>query len=55
MRPVIALDPRRFGQGRPFLLGLTECSGQPSATIDELKLLASTFCCGFLFVALYFA
>ena len=55
MRPVIALDPRQFGRGRKFLLELVGRGGRSSATFDELKLFASTFCFGFLFVALYFA
>ena len=55
MRPVIALDPRQFGQGRTFLLELAGRAKRSSATLDELKLFASTFCGGFLFVALYFA
>ena len=55
MRPVIALDPRQFGRGRKFLLELVGRGGRSGATFDELKLFASTFCFGFLFVALYFA
>ncbi len=55
IRAVIAFDPRQFGRGRPFLPALAERGRQSSAILDDLKLFASTFCGGFLFVALYFA
>ena len=55
MRAVIARDPRQFGRGRIFLLELAERSPLSSATLDDLKLFVSTFCGGFLFVALFFA
>ena len=55
MRSVIALDPRRFGRGRTFLLDFAERNQPSSAMVDDLRLFASTFCGGFLFVALYFA
>ena len=53
MRAVIALDPRQFGRGRRFLLEFAERARPSSAAMDDLKLFASTFCVGFVFVALY--
>ena len=53
MRPAIALDPRQFGRGRTFLLELVERNRTSSATLADVKLFISTFCGGFLFVALY--
>ncbi|MCH8614886.1 hypothetical protein LZ016_02040 [Sphingomonas sp. SM33] len=50
LKPVIALDPRLFGRRFPgFILGSPE---EPSWAIsDDLKLFASTFAAGFLFVS----
>ena len=50
LRPAIAIDPRLFGRRRPgFILGGTE---ELSWTVGEdLKLFASTFAIGFLFVS----
>jgi len=50
LRPAIALDPRLFGRRIPgFDLGAVE---ERSWSIgDDLKLFASTFAAGFLFVA----
>lgn len=49
-RPVVALDPRFFGRRVPgFILGSGE---RPQITIgDDLKLFASTFAIGFVFVS----
>jgi len=55
MRSVIALDPRLFGRGQIYLLGLVERHAPASATIGELKLFATTFLGGFLFMAIYLA
>jgi hypothetical protein len=50
LRPAIALDPRLFGRRFPgFILGEDE---QPEITIsDDLKLFASSFLAGFIFVS----
>jgi hypothetical protein len=50
LRPAIAIDPRLFGRRMPgFILGTAE---QPGWTIGEdLKLFATTFAIGFLFVS----
>ncbi|NUS99783.1 MAG: hypothetical protein HOP96_02260 [Sphingomonas sp.] len=50
LRPAIAIDPRLFGRRMPgFILGTAE---QPGGTIGEdLKLFATTFAIGFLFVS----
>jgi hypothetical protein len=50
LKPVIALDPRLFGRRFPgFILGRPE---EPNWAIsDDLKLFASTFAAGFLFVS----
>ena len=50
LRPVIALDPRYFGKRFPgFILGEEE---QPEWTVSEdVKLFASTFAVGFIFVS----
>jgi hypothetical protein len=50
LRPVIALDPRLFGKRFPgFILGDAE---QPGWTVSsDLKLFASTFAAGFVFVS----
>ena len=53
VRSAIALDPRLFGRGQPRLLGGTEeRSWTPS---DDLKLFATTFAAGFLFVSILIA
>jgi hypothetical protein len=50
LKPVIALDPRLFGRRFPgFILGSPEEPGW--AISDDLKLFASTFAAGFLFVS----
>jgi hypothetical protein len=50
LRPVIALDPRFFGKRFPgFILGDEE---RPEFTIsDDLKLFATSFAVGFVFVS----
>ena len=50
LRPVIALDPRLFGRRFPgFILGGEE---RPEFTVsDDVKLFATTFAAGFLFVS----
>jgi len=51
LRPAIAIDPRLFGKRMPgFILGSSE---EPCWTVGEdLKLCASTFAIGFLFVSI---
>lgn len=49
LRPAIALDPRLFGKGVPRLL--EEVETPPPVILADLKLFASTFAIGFLFVA----
>jgi hypothetical protein len=50
LRPVIALDPRLFGRRFPgFILGDEE---RPEWTVSgDVKLFASTFAVGFIFVS----
>ena len=50
-RSAIALDPRSFGRARPWLL---EPAGDASSwsMSEDLKLFASTFAAGFLFVSI---
>lgn len=54
LRSVSALDPRQFGRRDPFIL---DCAREPAPTalLDDLKLFATTFVGGFLFVAVYLA
>lgn len=55
MRPVIALDPRLFGRGPTYSIrNLRETVASDSAWSD-LKLFATTFLGGFMFVAVYLA
>jgi hypothetical protein len=50
LRPAIAIDPRRFGRRMPgFILGSAEEDGLVIS--DDLKLFATTFAIGFLFVS----
>ena len=50
LRPAIAIDPRLFGRRFPgFILGGTEESGWTVG--EDLRLFATTFAIGFLFVS----
>ena len=50
LRPAIAIDPRFFGKRFPgFILGKEEERGWEVS--DDLKLFATTFAAGFLFVS----
>lgn len=50
LRPAIAIDPRLFGKRMPgFILGSAEEPGW--AVSDDVKLFATTFAVGFLFVS----
>jgi hypothetical protein len=48
-RPAIAIDPRRFGRGQLRDLGSVEI--QTSSISADLKLFATTFLAGFVFVS----
>jgi hypothetical protein len=51
-RPAFAADPRSFGRARFRAL----CAAPPSASLsDDLKLFATTFLAGFLFVSILIA
>jgi hypothetical protein len=49
-RPAFALDPRLFGRGRHWIIG----QAQPAefTLSSDLKLFATTFAAGFLFVSI---
>ncbi len=49
-RPPFALDPRAFGKGRRRVLDGGHSA--PSRLADDLKLFATTFAAGFLFVSI---
>jgi hypothetical protein len=52
-RPAIAVDPRRFGRGQAREL---EPVRIPSSSFgSDLKLFATTFICGFVFVSVLIA
>jgi hypothetical protein len=51
-RSGIAVDPRRFGRGRSWILGAAAARAPVSA---DLKLFATTFAAGFLFVSVLLA
>ncbi len=53
LRPAIAIDPRDFGK-RPHVV-IVEGSDQRPALPNDLKLFATTFASGFLFVFLLIA
>jgi hypothetical protein len=50
-RPAFAIDQRRFGRG-PRWTTAAPAQPQPLALSDDVKLFASTFAGGFLFVSL---
>ena len=51
-RAAIAIDPRRFGRGRAWQLSATDARLSWS---DDVKLFATTFIAGFVFVSLLLA
>jgi len=51
-RPVIALDPRRFGRGRIRSIAIAQSGVTLS---DDVRLFLTTFAGGFLFVSLLIA
>jgi len=52
IRPAIALDVRSFGRGRRWLAPEVKAAAPVS---DDLKLFATTFLAGFVFVSLFLA
>ena len=52
-RPAIAVDPRRFGRGQAR--GFEPASVPASNLGSDLKLFATTFLCGFVFVSVLIA
>ncbi|MGN6154440.1 MAG: hypothetical protein ACTHN4_01745 [Sphingomicrobium sp.] len=52
-RAVIALDPRHFGRGRVRIVEQRNESGWSLS--DDVKLFATTFAAGFLFVSILIA
>jgi hypothetical protein len=51
-RPLFALDPRRFGRGRIWQVGINFAAPGIGA---DLKLFATTFVAGFVFVSVLIA
>jgi hypothetical protein len=54
VRPVIAVDPRRFGRGRHLDLGSAPVQA-PISLGDDLKLFLTTLAAGFIFVSVIVA
>ena len=54
-RPAIALDPRRFGRGRALVLAAPAREPVFASVSDDVKLFATTFLAGFVFVSLFLA
>ena len=52
VRASIAIDPRRFGRGRVWQLSASEAG---MSWLDDVKLFATTFMAGFIFVSLILA
>jgi len=52
-RALVAADPRLFGRARALPLSAAE--DEPRALSDDLRLFASTFAAGFLFVSILIA
>jgi hypothetical protein len=50
----VRVDPRRFGRGRAFALAMPTVSAPPTISA-ELKLFATTFLAGFIFVSVLIA
>lgn len=48
-RPLIAAHPMRFGRGRAWLLDVISA---PANVSEDIKLFATTFAVGFLFVSI---
>lgn len=54
-RPASAIHPRRFGRGPMRDLGQAEPPPVAGRLGDDLKLFATTFAAGFLFVSVFLA
>lgn len=54
-RPAIALDPKRFGRGRALVLAAPAPQPLLGGLSDDLKLFATTFLAGFIFVSVFLA
>ncbi len=52
-RPAIAVDPRRFGRGQ--IRELEPVSSSSGGLGSDLRLFATTFVCGFVFVSVLIA
>ena len=53
-RPAIAIDPRRFGRGRKLVNTAPAAPLFPAISAD-VKLFATTFLAGFVFVSVFLA
>ena len=53
-RPAGALHPRHFGRG-PLRLVEPACESRSPSISDDLKLFATTFAAGFIFISVLFA
>lgn len=54
-RPAIAIDPKRFGRGRTLMLAAPVSEARGGGLSDDLKLFATTFIAGFIFVSVFLA
>jgi hypothetical protein len=54
-RPAIANDPTRFGRGRALVLATPMPEPSFAAISDDLKLFATTFLAGFIFISVFLA
>ena len=52
LRPSRLFDPRQFGRGRSYVPATQQ---GPASWANDLRLFATTFAAGFLFVSLYLA
>ena len=49
-RPLLAMDPKRFGRGRPRISGVERPA--PKSAHEDLTLFLTTFAAGFLVVSI---
>ena len=54
-RPAVAIDPRRFGRGRALVLATPAREPSFASISDDVKLFATTFLAGFVFVSVFLA
>ena len=52
-RPAIAIDPKRFGRGRALVLAAPAPKPVFASISADVKLFATTFLAGFLFVSVF--